>query len=323
MYQHLGGAYHIQSISKRTIQDGYHDASVFAELCLTAWKEFHHDNVMAGWGDCLMEAQAFGVKLSFPVPTEYPRGVEVPFERLDDLQPVDPLTNKIWSIPLKAAMEMRERVQDNALVLGTMNDPFVVSGGIRGYENLLLDQIVQPDVARRLSRTVTESLNEYGRHLKEYSGLEAVFVEDGLSDAQQNDLTNTTNFDIAYCKELIDGLRTVGLRVILSNCSMEPYIKEQFSACSPTAMHFPVEWKGYGETVENLNDLGCVVAGLHQRRTIYEGTPATIRKKVREVIDSFGARGGLIISSAGEMAFDMPPENIIALVNATENYDCH
>jgi len=266
-----------------------------------------------------MEAQAFGVKLSFPTPTEYPRGLEVPLEKLDAIAPVDPLSDRIWSIPLKAAKDLKERVKEDALVLGATNDPFVVSSSIRGYENLLLDQMVQPEVAHRLLRTVTESLKDYGRQLKEYSGMEAVFVGDGLSDAQQNDLSNSINFDIAYAKELIDGLRTMGLRVILSNCSMEPYIREQFSTCSPTAMHFPVEWKGYKGAVEMMNGLGCVVAGLHQQKTIHDGTPATIKRKVSVVIDSFGRRTGLIVSSAGEMAFDMPPQNIIALANATRS----
>ena len=95
MHIQLGGGNRLQDITGLTIKEAYSDPEKFAQMCL-ATREFGFDNVMVGWGDLLNEAQAFGVKLSFPNERDYPRGVPILPEDIDKLDYVDPMKDRVW-----------------------------------------------------------------------------------------------------------------------------------------------------------------------------------------------------------------------------------
>ncbi len=65
-YQHLGGAKSILGPSGLTMRGGYEDPEVFAKICIKSHEVTGYDNVMAGWGDLLIEAQALESTLKFP-----------------------------------------------------------------------------------------------------------------------------------------------------------------------------------------------------------------------------------------------------------------
>ena len=88
MYQHLGGMKHVQQVAGIAIQEAYYDPKKFAQLSLTALDVFGYDNVMAGWGDLLMEAQAFGTKLAFSNRNNYPNSEPA---EISDMESVEKL----------------------------------------------------------------------------------------------------------------------------------------------------------------------------------------------------------------------------------------
>jgi uroporphyrinogen-III decarboxylase len=313
MYQHLGAADHLQSVTGINIEEGFRDHRRFCELCLAALKEFVHDNVMVGWGDLLMDAHAFGVELSFPNPHEYPRGKEPDAAHVEGLVPVHPRDDPIWSILLDSATYLNDKVGKEVMVLGACSEPFLLATAIRGFENLLLDQMVDPPLVHRLVRVATDSLKLYATALREECGLEAVFLEDGIADPTQNDLESSLAFDIAYSAELVSFMRGQGLKVVLSNCTMEGYVREQMERASPDGIHFRYERKDRQSLLEAMAGSRCAVLGLDPLRLIGQGSPEQVRAAARQAMEVFGPHPGLILSAAGELPFDAPVQNIRAL----------
>lgn len=315
MHIQLGGADHLQARTGIVLQEAYSDAQKFARLCLAS-RELGFDNVMASWGDLLNEAQAFGVQLAFPNVRDYPRGTPISPDRIEDLEVIDPLRDEIWSTSLRAAKIVNEAVGGEMAVIGQVSDPFTLAAAIRGFDGLLMDEIMEPNRTHHLLSVITGSLKEYGRLLKEHAGVDIIFIEDGSADAEQNVFELAKAFDIDYGKLMADHFHPMGMRTILSNCAKEPYLNTQFEAMKPTAVHTSVEWSGYLNAVSELRGRACVAAGIFPH-FIARSDPDLIRQKVIEVVRSSGDGSGLIITSAGEIPFDAPWENIKALSGST------
>ncbi|MDD1755384.1 MAG: uroporphyrinogen decarboxylase family protein [Methanomassiliicoccales archaeon] len=317
MYQHLGGAYHLQEVTRTSISEGLRDVEGHKRLCLGALREFGFDNVMVGWGDILGEAEALGIGVDYGNPRVYPQGREMDPERIASLEPADPWSGKIWSVQLRAARELVQEVGDEVLVIASMNDPFLVASAVRGFELLLMDQIADPESAHRLLGTVLGTLKEGARIMREECGIEVVFLADGIADSSQNDLASSLAFDIPYSAELVGHMRHLGLRVVLSNCALAGYVEEQLRDCAPDAMHIASEGKAYLRMSEMMRGDRCLIAGISPMRKILPMAPDEIDAEVKRVMSEFGDGPGLIVSSAGEMPLETAPENIVALARAT------
>ncbi len=317
MYQHLGGAYYLQELTGTSISDGLRGVESHKRLCTAALREFGFDNVMVGWGDLLAEAEALGARVTFDNPNIYPVGHELEPDRLADLQPADPWKGKIWSVQLRAAKELVEEVGDEVLVVASMNDPFLVASAIKGFEQLLVDQIADPEATHKLLGTVLRTLKEGARIMREECGVEVVFLEDGVADASQNDLESSHTFDIHYASELVGHLRDLGLKVVLSNCAPAGYVKEQLQDCAPDAMHIASEGRSYVEMLEEMRGDRCLISGISPARKILPLAPDEIEIEVRRVMVEFGDVPGQVIASAGEIPLETPLENILALARST------
>ncbi len=315
MHIQLGGGNYLQDVTGLTIKEAYSDPKKFAQMCLST-REFGFDNVMVGWGDLLNEAQAFGVQLSFPNDRDYPRGAPISLEAIDNLEYIDPIKDEVWSVSLKAAKIINEKVGSEVAVIGQVSDPFTLAASVRGFDGLLMDEIMEPDRMHHLLKVLTDSLTEYGRLLKDLSGLEIIFIEDGSADSEQNEFQLAKTFDIDYAQTMAESFHKVGLMTILSNCAKGAYLEAQFEAVKPTAIHTSFDWDGYTNAVSMLRGKGCLAAGILPH-FIARSNPGEIRQKVSELIRSSGDGTGLIVTSAGEIPFDAPMENIKALTSST------
>jgi len=59
---------------------------------------------------------------------------------------------------------------------------------------------------------------------------------------------------------------------------------------------------------------------IDTHRVLPSGTPADVREEVRRVIGIMGPGGGYLVSSVHTMMDDVSPENIVAMVDAVEEF---
>ena len=320
MYQHLGGMKHVQQVAGISIQEAYFDPKKFAQLSLTALDVFGYDNVMAGWGDLLMEAQAFGSKLAFSNRNNYPNSEPASIrdmESVERLDPIDPFDDPIWSVPIKAARLMVQDVGKDTMVLGCTSSPFVVASGILGYENLMVWQMLQPVELAKLLLRVADSLKMLGVRLANYSGLDAIFISGGLADAEQNTIEMCMRFDLEPLRGVVEEFRSLGLRTIVHNCSYAPFLKEQITILDPRAIHFWVGARGASDHMVSEIGRRTLVAGIDHQNLIYQGSLDEIEVAVMKAVKLFGDRR-TIIAPACELPSDTPVENARELVQVCE-----
>ena len=192
-YQHLGAAKWLLQDTGLRIHDGLHDPEVFARLSLAALRMYGFDNVMAGWGDLLVEAKAHGMEWKFPERDFYPRPDKyVPMSEVDKIQPVDPMDDPSWSIMLKAAKIMVDEAGSDAAVVSGIAAPNLIASEIVGMDNLMMGYLTDPDVVEKLLSTIVQSSIAYCERAVE-AGVENIFIENSLAGGRWWTVRCTSN----------------------------------------------------------------------------------------------------------------------------------
>jgi uroporphyrinogen decarboxylase len=321
-YQHLGGARWVLSACGETIRSGYQDPTKFAKIAIKSQELFGFDNVMSSWGDLLVEAQAHGTELTFPVKDYYPRVSKyaiASIKEIDKLHPVDPMIDRLWSVQLKASEIMSESIGDDVAVVGCIDSPFVIASEVIGLERLMMSMLCDPDESEKIVSIVTESCTMYMDRIATDVGLESVFIEDGMAGGDLVSLETCQRFDLSYMKQLIDHCHSLGLKSIVHNCSAKPYIKAQVGM-APDCLHFNNKMVPLEETFQSLKGRVCVMSGIDHMELLFNGSPGEVGAEVKRVIDIFGADPGFILAPGCEMPFKTPVDNITSLARAVEEH---
>jgi uroporphyrinogen decarboxylase len=75
----------------------------------------------------------------------------------------------------------------------------------------------------------------------------------------------------------------------------------------------PALKKSYGDKI-------VFCGGIDSHRILPFGTVKEVREEVRRVIEILGPGGGCMISSVHTVMNDVPPENVIAMAEAVEEF---
>ncbi|QLH74189.1 MAG: hypothetical protein HPY73_01145 [Methanomassiliicoccales archaeon] len=314
-YQHLGAAKWVLEHTGLKMRDGFHDPDVFSKICLAAHELYGFDNLMAGWGDLLIEAQAHGARWKFPERDFYPRIEKyLDVSMVDGLTPVDPMSDRYWSIPLKAASEMMSKVGRETPVIGCVDSPMLVACETIGMETLLISALTDPGMVHRLVSIVTESCKAYGE-AAERIGMDTIFCDNSSAGIELMSKEQCSDLDHRYLKDLMSSWRRRGIATVLHNDSAGPYLDLQ-CALLPKGLTFQVKSVDLIRTFDLLRGRICAFVGIDHQELLFRGAPVEIEAEVSRVIDSWGNHPGLVIASGCELPYKTPIENISALKNA-------
>jgi len=318
-YQHLGAASHLQKATGIVTKEGFEDPEKFAKLSMEAHRLFGFDNVMAGWGDILIEAQAHGMEWKFTDPRFYPR-VEsyVPMDRVGGLRPVDPMQDPHWSIMLRGARIMMESIGQEVAVVGCIDSPMVIAMETISMEKLMMASFQDPTLVHYLLRTVTESSIAYLEHIHKL-GLEEVFIENGSAGAEMVSLQMYEAFDRKYLAEELEWCSKLGMRSIVHNCAASPYYDSE-AELEPTAIHLHLAAVDVPEMFSKLKGRTCVMAGIDHMTLLFKKSPDDVEAEVRRVLGLWGNYPGFIIGSGCELPYKTPMENLVRLKQSVERY---
>jgi len=320
-YQHLGGARLILQSCGKTLRDGFHDPAIFAEIAMESHKLFGYDNVMAGWGDILLEAQAHGTIWKWPERDFYPRVDKYAIGEISDIEKVeaiDPMKDRFWSVPIKAAIIMQSEIGREVEVMGCIDSPLLIAMEMMGAENLYMRLIQEPNMIDLLIAKVTESSKLYGERISGI-GLESVMIENGTAGAEQNSPDLCDRFDMKYLKIVLEKFRSLGLKTVVHNCAAIPFLDKEI-ALRPNAIHFNNKAVDLQKTFEMMRGKTCVVSGIDHTELMFRGKEQAVEDEVRKVIEIWGKAPGFIIAPGCEIPFKTPMENILSLPKAAERY---
>jgi len=314
-YQHLGAAKWILESTGLKMFDGFHDPDTFAKLALEAYNLYGYDTVMAGWGDLLIEAQAHGMEWKFPERDFYPRVAKyLPLSEAEKIQPVDPLKDRFWSVPIKAASKMVEKVGDEVAVIGCLDSPMLAVYELFGMEAVLMAMFSDPGPIKKALSTMTDSLRMYGERIRE-TGVGSVFIDSSSAGMEMVSKEMYEDIDRPCLGSLTETYHRLGLKTIFHNDSTMPLWQSQMEIL-PDAIHLHLRHIDNEALFKAVKGRTCLLAGIDHQELLFRHTPAEISESVEKTLGQWGEGPGIVIAPGCELPYKTPKENIKALKDA-------
>lgn len=212
---------------------------------------------------------------------------------------------------------------------GLKNGILMTALQMRGYEQLFVDMMVEPDLANDLfDRILTLIKDMWTRYLKEVGPyIQLLYLTDdyGTQNSMLVSPEMFREFIQPRNKDLIDHIRSLtDARVMFhSDGSILPIIGDL--ADSGVDILNPVQ-----TSTEGLHDTQALKQMFGERISFHGAidvqkvlpnlSPAEIAEEVKRRMDDLSVNGGYICAACHNIGHDIPPENIVAFYEATKKY---
>jgi uroporphyrinogen decarboxylase len=227
--------------------------------------------------------------------------------------------------PTEMAARIGELKEKGEFTFAGVTNPFKTAWFLRGLENFLVDYHLRPDFVRALFDRIVD---------REIPLMEAAvsagvdLIKIGGDFAMQDRLIvgedKWRELDKPAFKRMMDACRRINPEIrffVHSDGNIAPVMDDlvddlgfdMINPCQPEGMDLKRIKERYGDRIVMY---GC---GSLQR-TLPFGSVEDVVAEVRQIIDDYGAGGGLVIAPANVMGFDIPLENIIAFHETGRDY---
>ena len=202
---------------------------------------------------------------------------------------------------------------------------------VRGMEQCMVDLALNPKIAEAITRHIADFGYEYFRRLLEtvkgYVGKNVVCIH--LADdwgMQEGLLLGRDTFQRFYAREyrrLIDLAHAYDLKVEFHSCGAARELYRDFADVGVDIMN-PVQTSARGmDPREIKREFGRDLAfsgGVDVQQMLPNSTVAEVKAQVKYLLDTLGAGGGYIPGPAHNIQLGTPPENVLAMYQAMDEY---
>jgi uroporphyrinogen decarboxylase len=237
--------------------------------------------------------------------------------RVEAYQPPDPLRPELY----REAGKLIARFQPDYWIVGvTVCTIFETAWALRGYEKLLMDFSLNPELAERILDIPFRYHLSAARQLAEL-GVDMIWVGDDVG-AQHSMLISPSAWRRFLKPRLGLFLQTLKaerphLKIAYhSDGCIDPIIPDLIeigvdvlNPVQPASMDPERLKKQYGKNL-------CFWGTLDEQHTLPFGTPEEVRSEVRARQKTVGSQGGLILGPTHHVQLDTPMENFWAMVHA-------
>lgn len=196
---------------------------------------------------------------------------------------------------------------------------------LRGMEQTYLDLAINPEIAEAIIAHIVVYFLEYSRRVFEAAGgaIDIFMMGDdfGTQQAPMMSLETWRRFFRPGFAAFIDLAHRHNLRVMHHTCGSVVGLIPDFIECGLDILQ-SLQPQAAGMDLGRLRrefgrDL-CFHGGIDIQGVLPHGTPADVRRHVREQIAAAGDEGGYIVCTAHNIQPDTPLGNVLALFEAYE-----
>jgi uroporphyrinogen decarboxylase len=204
---------------------------------------------------------------------------------------------------------------------------FETSWYMRGFEQMLLDLAVAPELAHEIMERVTAFYIEHFRKILSAArgGVDLVFTADDIGG--QNGLLMSLGMWEEFIKPHHARLNKVihehGARVIYHS---DGAIMEAIPGLIDMgidvlqALQFDAAGMDAAEMKRLHGDKLCFEGGVSVQKTLPFGTPDHVRQEVQHLVATLGKNGGYILGPSHAVQAGTPPENVFAMFETALNF---
>jgi uroporphyrinogen decarboxylase len=236
---------------------------------------------------------------------------------IDSYIPPDPTRPELYS-DSKVTLK---NFQDEYWIVGvTVTTIFETAWALRGLEQLLMDFVLDPDLANRILDIPHEYHLTAAKHLTEL-GVDMIWLGDDMG-AQNGMLISPELWRQLFkprMADMISQLKSINPRLKVayhSDGNIEPIIPELIEVgvdvlnpVQPGPLNPEQLKRDYGNRL-------CFWGSMDEQRTLPFGTPEDVRSEVLTRLRTLGRGGGLILGPTHHVQLDTPLDNFWAMVKS-------
>ncbi|MCX7590760.1 MAG: uroporphyrinogen decarboxylase family protein [Kiritimatiellae bacterium] len=198
---------------------------------------------------------------------------------------------------------------------------------LRGADNIFLDMLLRPEMARAIFGRIKEFYLEYLESILEAAagGIDMVVTGDDFG-AQTGMLISPEmwrEFLMPGFREYLGLIRDYNAVTVHHTCGAVTPIIPDMIECGLDVLQ-SVQPEAAGMTLRALQarfgDKLCFHGGISIQKTLPFGSPEDVRREVREIASLFKDTGGYIFCTAHNIQADTPVRNIVALLEAYHEF---
>jgi uroporphyrinogen decarboxylase len=198
---------------------------------------------------------------------------------------------------------------------------------IRGYEQLLMDLVMDPEFAETLLDRILSIYQEmWTEYLKEVgSYVQIVYFTDDIG-TQSSMMISPKTFRALIkprLKRVIDHIKGIAdVRFMYhTDGAILPVIEDLIEIGVDILNPVQTSVQGLDRTdllKEKYGDRICFHGAIDVQQILPKGTPETLRSEVTKRIRDLGKGGGYVLAPCHNIGHDVPPENVVALFEAAQ-----
>jgi uroporphyrinogen decarboxylase len=267
--------------------------------------------------DLSLEAECFGSKIRFS-DDEVPAVTDNIVTNMQSAQAlkIPHINTGRTAVYIEAAQKAVDMINNKPVLAGTIG-PFSLAARIVGVSDAMIYCYEEPDmmhtVLQKTSGFLTEYINEYKK-----AGVNGVVMAEPVTGMLSPDLAH--NFSEPYVKKIIDEVHDDEFIIVYHNCgSAVIHMIDSLLAVNADAYHF-------GNAVEMAQVMRCIpqniiaMGNISPAEQFRGGTPESVRKATRELLEQCGHYPNFVISSG----CDIPPlsswDNISAFFDTVKEF---
>ncbi len=253
-------------------------------------------------------------------------GVEADAALVDKFQWPDPADAGRFR-SLRSQAQTHRAASDAAVILILGTGPVHQLQFMRGYAAALEDLIAAPEFVRAFmqrhadfwTRMATEALRAVGDLVDLAMFGDDLGTQQGLvmSPALYRRLVKP-----AHAK-MVEAVKAFGKPVLFHTCGSVKALMADFIEIGLDAVH-PVQVSAREmDTAILKRDFGAHIGfwgAIDTQRVLPRGTPEEVREEVRRRIADLAPGGGYVLGAVHNIQAEVPPENILAMVNAAREF---
>lgn len=239
---------------------------------------------------------------------------------ISSYQPLDPTRSELYD----ASRQMIRDFKDEYWIVGvTVTTIFETAWALRGYEQLMLDMSLNPDLANTIMEIPYRYHLTAAKKLVEL-GVDMIWIGDDIGSQDRMLISprmwrqflkpRMANF-IAEIKSLNPNLKVAYHSDGKVDAIIPDLIEiglDVLNPIQPASMDPAQIKKEYGDHL-------CFWGTIDEQRTLPFGKPYDVEAEIRHRLRSVGKDGGLILSPTHHVQLDTPLENFWMMVNTISN----
>jgi uroporphyrinogen decarboxylase len=269
---------------------------------------FRNSFPLEDWGCTVKEAQ---IPYGYYLPDKYAVNQTADWKKLSYLDPYQGTLGEMVSV----VKQVRDRVGDDIIKLGTIFCPLMVARQLAGDERLLQDVEDHPSVLHEALEVITETVIGFSQTLLD-NGVNGIFFATQSNTPDFMTQEKYREFGHPYNLRVLRRVENSSVFTMLHVCQRNPRFDE--------FVDYPVHAINWDDriTSPSLAEARkktdkCLIGGVDKEGVLRDGTPDDVSRQVQDAIRS-AKREKLIVGVGCGIPVDCPDDNLFAMRKAVD-----